>query len=42
LLGLVVRLDKYKYWERNMGEMNEEDKDMKGINSRRMGVREIF
>jgi hypothetical protein len=42
LLGIVERLDKFEYWERNMGEMNKGDKDVKGINCRRMKVRELF
>jgi hypothetical protein len=42
LLGIMERLDKFECWERNMGEMNEGDKDVKRINNRRMGVRELF
>jgi hypothetical protein len=42
LLGIVERLDKFEHWERNMGERNEGDKDVKGINSRRLGVKELF
>jgi hypothetical protein len=36
LLGIVERLDKFEYWERNMDEMNEGDKDVKRINSRKL------
>lgn len=42
LLGIVERLDKLEYWERNMGEGNEGDKDVKRINSRRLGVKELL